>query len=298
MNFKAILAASATALALTGSAIAADLPSRAAPPVMVAPAPIFTWTGFYFGLNAGYTWSTNNSVSSVGMPVPGAGPIGVAQSLAAGNTYVAPGSNGGGFIGGGQVGFNWQFGALVAGIETDFQGIAAGNRASTVALATPVPGFPAEAYIGTITNKKKLDWFGTLRARVGYTVTPTFLLYATGGLAYGGVQLANAYWAFNAPGGYTVAATGVGAVGGTRVGWTVGAGAEYAFSPNWSAKLEYLYYDLGRATAVNFTSQTNPVVFWAGSAGTLTTRFTGHIVRAGVNYRFGWGGPAAVVARY
>lgn len=290
------LALAATTIA--GSALAADLPSRKVAPAYVAPVPVFTWTGFYIGLNAGYAFGGSNSVNSIGAPVGGAGPFGVAQGLAFGNTYSAPASTKGGFTFGGQAGYNYQMGSLVAGIETDIQGIFGGGSGSTIVTTAPVPGFPAESYSAAILNRRKIDWFGTLRGRLGFTVAPTFLLYATGGLAYGGVKLNNNYVGWNPVGGYTVPATGGGAASGTRLGWTVGAGGEWAFAPNWSAKLEYLYYDLGTLTASTFVSQNNPAIFWAGSANTVSAKFNGHVVRAGLNYKFGWGGAAPVVAKY
>ena len=101
--------------------------------------------------------------------------------------------------------------------------------------------------VGVLT---RLDWFGTLRARLGVTVAPTFLLYATGGLAYGGVRL-NTLVNQQVTNSLVPPSFASASNSSTRVGWTIGVGGEYAFSQNWSAKVEYLYYDLGRA-AQNF----------------------------------------------
>ncbi len=280
MRHLKILAAALAASTIAGSAFAADLPSRKAPPVVYAPAPIFTWSGLYVGLNAGYTWSAKNDVA-----VLGTDPLfGFAAVQVSGQLPWQVSLKNDGFIGGGQVGFNWQTGAFVFGLEADIQGVAgAKSNAAFAGLAPLQPTFSSFS--------RSLDLFGTVRGRLGFAVTPTFLLYATGGLAYGQTKLS--YSAFGPTWAPPMAVAG--STSKLSTGWTVGAGAEYAFSRNWSAKVEYLYYDLGRLTA-----PTALYVVPGVSASTLTTsvRNTGHIVRAGVNYRFGWGGGAPVVAKY
>jgi outer membrane immunogenic protein len=190
-----------------------------------------------------------------------------------------------GFIGGGQIGYNWQRSKWLFGLEADIQG--SDERAtSEVCLTAACP-----VGSGLFTANYKLDWFGTVRGRVGFLPTDRVLLYATGGLAYGHVTA-------NAP------AIPV-SWGSTRAGWTVGAGAEAAIDRNWSVKVEYLYMDLGNiggaagsATAVTNAPNTPGVGFNTVTTTTLATafntRFTDNIVRVGVNYR--WGGP--VVAKY
>ena len=129
---------------------------------------------------------------------------------------------------------------------------------------------------------QKIDWFGTVRARGGFLVTPTVLLYATGGLAYGEIKTSDAIGVVP-----TVFSTSS-----TNVGWTVGAGIEGAIGGNWTAKLEYLYVDLGKANGSFLTT------IGGLGGGVLSSNYSSHItdniVRAGINYRFG--GP--VVARY
>ncbi len=305
------VALSVAALALTaGSALAADLPSRKGPPMLPPPPPPPMWTGFYVGLNAGGTWANSNNISTVAAPiaVPSAvnpaawGPLAGALALSA-SSFIGGGNNGG-FIGGGQVGYNWQFyNSFVVGIEADIQGIA-GSRGNNVAAVSgaPVAGFPPEAYTGVSTARRSVDYLGTVRGRLGWLFTPTLLLYGTGGLAYGGVNLNTAFVGIETPtfaGGAPI--FGGTAFSDTRVGWTAGGGIEWMFLPNWSAKVEYLYFDLGNVTANGFVVHT-PGVLVAGpiaaAATQTTTRFNGNIVRAGLNYHFNWGAPAPVIAKY
>ena len=124
---------------------------------------------------------------------------------------------------------------------------------------------------------QKIDWFGTVRGRVGVLATPTVLLYATGGLAYGQVNSSETV------GGPLPAAFSQSS---TNVGWTVGAGIEGAIGGNWTAKLEYLYVDLGTVSG-SFTLPNTDII-------SHSSHITDNVLRAGINYRFG--GP--VVAKY
>jgi outer membrane immunogenic protein len=332
-----------------GAALAADLPTRKGPPVLPPPPPPPPmWTGFYLGLNAGGTWANSN------LQTIGVGPVAVdpfwanngplylagyqsnylgAFAAAASAGGVNAGNNGG-FIGGGQIGYNWQFyNSFVAGIEADIQGIASSSTSRTVVSSAPVfPGLVPEtglcnvatcgdAFTGVTSARGRLEYLGTVRGRLGWLFTPTLLVYGTGGLAYGGVSLNSStvvsanpyYWS---PGGgvalpsYATAwmPSSVGGVNfaNTQVGWTAGGGLEWMFWPNWSAKVEYLYYDLGSVTQ-NFVmaSQDTFVAFdgtpYPGAAifgGQVRARVNGNIVRAGLNYHFNWGAPAPVVAKY
>jgi outer membrane immunogenic protein len=136
-----------------------------------------------------------------------------------------------------------------------------------------------------LTLDQHLEWFGTARLRGGVLVNPKTLLYVTGGLAYGSINSSGALASFNGN-GVAVAAFGSGSQ--VRVGWTVGAGAEFMFSRNWSGKVEYLYMDLGRF------DNTFTLVPLANIAVNTSSRFTDHIARVGINYHFS--GP--VVAKY
>jgi outer membrane immunogenic protein len=321
---KKLLITAASVALLSGSAFAADLPSRKAP-VLPPPPPPPMWTGFYAGLNAGGAWGNNAALNAQTWNVApsGFGTVGgVSAALLSGSANT---SGNAGFIGGGQIGYNWQIGGLglgsgiVTGIEADIQGIASsgGNRTRTAFGSAPdiavFPG-PTTAPINTAitsyqTGSSSLQYLGTVRGRLGILAMPTLLIYGTGGLAYGGVsasiqnvQFGNTTLNSNGTSLNTYTAAGTGNFANTMVGWTAGGGAEWMFLPNWSAKVEYLYYDLGRATGsvVNTFGITSGD--GAGTAGVMsitnyTGRVSGNIVRAGVNYHFNWGA-APVVAKY
>jgi len=295
MTILKTISTALTATILSGSAFAADLPSRKVAPVM-APVPVFTWTGFYVGLNAGYGWS-KGSLTNAATPVPDAvlGVVpGVSGGLAALTTGTLLSGSKGGFLGGAQAGYNYQMGSLVLGAETDIQALL-GNRASAnVGTAAVVVGVPVTT---SLNASSKIDYLGTLRARLGFTVTPTLLAYVTGGLAYGGTS-ASLSFLQTGTNGYIGA--GSGSVSGTRIGWTLGGGVEWAFAGAWSAKLEYLHYDLGSASLPNagIASPASTVfpnqIFQVNSA---RVRYSGDVVRVGLNYRFG-ATPGPVVAKY
>ncbi|PWB82664.1 MAG: porin family protein [Methylocystaceae bacterium] len=308
---KSLLAATAVAL-FAGSAFAADLPSRKEPVLLPPPPPPPLWTGFYLGLNAGYTFSDSNSVNTVVTPTgasagwphgAGVDTIPHLSALSAATSGRAP-INSDGFIGGGQIGYNYQFGnSFVAGIEADIQGIAGSRRSANAWSVAAVGPTDPSNYIGSSAASKSLDYLGTVRGRLGFLFTPTLLVYGTGGLAYGGVSTSSSIFASNdvySPSNHLPPVFGGSAFSDTRVGWTAGGGLEWLFLPNWSAKVEYLYYDLGSVTTnFAFPQVDNSSGLSASFGGQSTTRFNGHIVRAGVNYHFNlFSAPAPVVAKY
>ena len=271
---KALLASVALSAVLTAApALAADLGQRMitkAPPAAVPFVQPFTWTGFYLGVNAGYGFGTGSSAITTGQVA--ANVANVAGGARPANVDLRPE----GFIGGGQVGYNWQFGSFVTGIEAD---LAYTDFSETrTVVTTPLSG------VGSLNNtfRQHLEYFGTVRGRLGIAADRT-LFYATGGFAYGGVD--NRVDFFGPAGNLQF----TGATRRNREGYTVGGGIEHAFAGNWSVKAEYLYFDLGRET-VNVA-----VIAGSGGGGTgYDTRFRndGHIVRAGLNYRFGGVGAA------
>jgi len=249
------------------SAVAADLPAKVytkAPPPVVE---VYNWTGFYIGGNVGYSWGRSSDDSTL---TNGAGTVLLANSSAV---------NLDGVIGGGQVGYNWQVQNWVWGLEADIQGAdEKGSRSFTCPTGVCSPPFGVVAvFPGPAVNvspmDQKIEWFGTVRGRAGILAVPTVLLYATGGLAYGEVRTAETVG--------TAAASTAFANTDTRVGWTVGAGIEGAIGGNWTAKLEYLYMDLGK------TSGSFSTTLAAFGGGTLTSsyssRITDNILRVGVN---------------
>jgi outer membrane immunogenic protein len=299
---RRILMASAGAFALTGAAFAADLPSRAPPPVFLPPPPM--WTGFYLGMNAGYEWGANNTVNTAtadlfGNPVLINGPVYGVASAALATFSQTPQNNG--FIGGGQIGYNYQFAnSWVVGLEADFDGIANDNGTASRFVSAKVAGGPAEFLTETDTNSRRLNYLGTVRGRIGYLLTPTLLIYGDGGLAYGGIQSSTGIvQSITAAPGVPNPWGAFGGVSSTRIGWAAGGGAEWMFLPNWSAKVEYLYYDLGSVTygLSPLQSFNNLGVPFTTGASASRTHFNGNVVRVGLNYHFNWGA-APVVARY
>ena len=191
-----------------------------------------------------------------------------------------------GFMGGGQVGYNYQlFDKGVIGFEADMEGVAVGVSAANWISASPA------TYVQGLRSQHS---FGTVRGRLGFLITPTLMVYGTSGLAYGEVDLSAAWFSPTLTPALNAGGTAYGYQD-MRTGWTGGGGVEWMFLPKWSAKLEYLYYDLG-------TAATLPLQAVYGGAkwsyASYQARFNGDIVRAGVNYHFNWGAPAAVIAKY
>jgi outer membrane immunogenic protein len=288
------LGLAAVSLGATQCASAADLPVKARPMV----APVISWTGAYYGLNAGGTWNDGGSdnvvtsTSDVGYP-HGGGPVSTAAHLGAMNAALT-GSNGSGpvgFIGGGQIGYNWQISPqTVFGVETDIQWVSRSGSRFGSAVATNDPADVQSHYVGNVEIQNGLSWFGTARGRAGYLITPQTLTYVTGGLAYGGVRSSVAATVSNdvySPSNHIPTFAGGASDSSTRVGWTVGGGVEWKMSAAWSVKVEYLYYDLGRTTlAYGFPIVDNVTTLTGSASGVATFRHDGHIVRLGINAPF------------
>jgi outer membrane immunogenic protein len=244
---KKLLLAGAAFIAFAGGAQAADLGVARAPVAAVVAVPVFNWSGVFVGAQIGYGWGKTDARFFNN--------VGVFIPAASGSYNIN------GVTGGVHLGYNMQFNNLVVGLVTDLE--ASGIRGTGL--------FPnGDDY------RTRMNWQGSTRARLGVAVDRAHL-YVTGGVAYAGID----YSAFNIG-----TATRIGS-NSTRMGWTIGAGAEYAFTPNFIASLEYRYTDFGSRT-VNL----NPVF-----AGSTTYKTTTHTVRVGVSYLFSTG-PSAVVARY
>jgi opacity protein-like surface antigen len=276
-------------------ALAADLPSHKAPPV-APPAP-FTWTGLYVGGDFGYTWTNSPALGVASANIYDRTLLGWGAASALGASGVVNG-NLDGFLSGVDLGYNWQFhDRFVAGVEADLMGagVRGGGGLGTIVPNGAFPGF--YAVTGAKLNRN-LEYLGTVRARLGYAVLPNVLVYATGGLAYGGANESVTLNQTLAP-SILAGGTAKGTLFENRAGWTAGAGVEYALSRNLSAKVEYLYYDLGTLGTSNRTI--SPLAYEGALFGfqrvadaTLaSTRFDGHVVRAGLNYRFDWSEPPA-----
>jgi outer membrane immunogenic protein len=230
---KAFLYASAAALAaadiagsaVVGTASAADLARKAPPPVVTKAPPAyvpFSWTGFYIGANGGYGFGRSKWS---GLP----------------SSFDVKGG-----LFGGQVGYNWQFGQFVYGLEGDGDWTDLRGTANIAACN------------GTFC-KTRNDFLSTVRGRVGIAMD-RWLPYATGGLAVGNIR---------------ATVPGFTGIDKTNTGWTVGGGLEYALAPNWSVKAEYLYVDLGKENCSLMCG-----------LPTNSVSLTSNVVRAGINYRF------------
>jgi outer membrane immunogenic protein len=260
------------------------------------------WTGFYVGGNVGHSWGRSDTA----LPFTNAASGATLNSV---NTT----ANLNGLIGGAQAGYNWQTSNWVLGLEADIQASAqnghtggfcgAGALTSVATLnSTCAPGHIGDtipnnvaALAVTTTLIQKLEWFGTVRGRVGPTITPGLLVYVTGGLAYGKVDSTNSIAGTNVtgpPGTNTFTLTPVSASfssSNTKTGWTAGGGFEGLLGGNWTGKIEYIYVDLGTVSG----AFTTPIVTTSGTF--LVSRFSSHItdniLRIGLNYKFG--APAA-----
>lgn len=300
---KKLLLSSFTFAAMAGSAFAADLPSIKSAPV-AAPAP--KWTGFYTGLNAGGTWSGGGftNVTTYGYNYPGNSAGSPLRFMAGATNNIGVGSNSG-FIGGGQIGYNWQvpvrLAGLVAGFEADIQGIAGSAKSFSSYSYLPASATYSGPIHTSTYGSSNLQYLGTVRGRLGYLVTPSFMIFGSGGFAYGGVSttldIVQVRENANQRGG--LVGLGNGNSSNTQVGWTAGGGIEYMFMSNWSAKIEYLYYDLGnKSINANYSLlQTNSRPLYVLNSQ-ANIRSNGNVVRAGLNYHFNFANVAPVIAKF
>jgi len=248
-----VIGAGLFACGAASSAFAADLAMPPPPPpapaaVPVLP-PVYNWSGFFVGGHLGYGWGADSMRLTPD------------SSYAAGTIVPAIAADPRGVVAGVQYGTNWQFDRIVLGTESDFS-FTDIRRSQTIVTSG-----------ASNTGEQKLPWFGTTRVRAGYTLQDNLLIYATGGLANG-----------TAKGSFSAIGSSAGAVGSrskTLWGWTVGGGLEYGMGP-WSAKIEYLHYDIGTLTF--YTIDTSI----PGGLIKASTKFDGDMVRVGVDYRFAW----------
>ena len=255
-----LLVALASARPAAATDIAGGMPLKAP-----AIAPYYDWTGLYIGVNAGYGFGTSQtdalfSDARMGTPL----------------FATSSSSKLDGLIAGAQTGYNWQSGVWLFGLEADIQ--------TTSQHAGPTYVCPAAICNATITDidtpvtvahDNKLDWFATLRGRLGATVTPDALIYATGGVAFAGIWHVGTVFDSTA----TVAPL-FDITQSRKLGWTVGAGLETHLAGNWTGKIEYLHMDFGSAS----TATTDPLNATPLALG-LNARITDDILRLGLNYK-------------
>jgi outer membrane immunogenic protein len=253
------------ALALAGLTLPAPAADLGARPIargpVVAPVAVYDWSGFYIGGHIGGAWSDKDwsalpttAFAPLGVVIPVPGAINIGSHRADG------------FLAGAQAGFNFQSGPWVFGIEGQWSWTNADGAHVCLALLT----------CGT-----EMNWVATAAGRIGYAFN-NLLLYVKGGAAFVDED-------------HTIFVTGIPALGTataslTRTGWMVGAGLEWGFAPNWSAKIEYNFMDFG-SDSITFSDAFGPLA-------TLDIDQQVHVVKGGINYRFNFGKSAPIAARY
>lgn len=268
---KLLLSTVFAAVASTG--FAADLPIRANAPAPFA-APIFTWAGFYVGLNAGYSWGSSNTSLAVPVTVNGVPNNINATAIALANNTGFGSLSPKGFTGGLQAGYNWQYNSLVLGVEADLNFLnLSGNRFATSTVA---------GIVANDNDRVRSNYMGTVRGRLGFAVDRA-LFFVTGGVAFTDAKVSRTLdWTFADPcpavgGGFVRCHSGSASF---RTGWTLGGGIEYALTNNWTVKGEYLYADFGKKTFTTFnTGVVNQALVHSATLRTNT-------LRLGVNYKF------------
>jgi outer membrane immunogenic protein len=300
---KAAIGIVAVAAMIGTPAFAADMAVKAPPSD-----PAYSWTGWYVGGNVGYSWGSGRtdvvgSATDQSFPPPNPPVVGSAAAIGFGDANTARLD---GLIGGVQAGYNLQFNARwVAGLEADLQ--ASGERGShssadpfstlqcIAASGITCTQFATLAGTGVTGYQARIDWFGTVRARLGMLLTDRLLVFGTGGLAYGRVGVSgNTALTGSIPiAGVSFAPTLTAFdVSQTRAGWTIGGGVEGLFpglSPHWTWKLEYLFVDLGSVNSVSpFAAPFPAFIQISPLTGSVTTHtyFTDNILRVGLNYQF------------
>jgi outer membrane immunogenic protein len=280
MRKFSVTSSAIVAMMIAAPASAADLPIKSRP--VVQPPPVFSWTGFYIGAHVGGAWGTTEStlknISFTGCEPEGSTPVIECESGSLGG-FLIPISQtqSNGFLGGVQAGYNWQATPwLVLGVEAQFSWTdLEGTSPCVVILACST----------------KHDWITTVAGRVGWTID-RLMLYLKGGVAWSKVD----YSASLALGPEVPVGNFSTSVSDTRVGAMFGAGAEYAFLHNWSAKIEYNYIrfkDKDYTFPLSFVDNGNSL----NLSFDTTIKEHVHLIKAGLNYRFDWG-KAPVVARY
>ena len=257
------------------------------------------WEGRYAGFTIGVHWGgdpVRSSASNRQFCPPGTCTHAseMAQAAIQGETGDLP-VDLEALTGGGQLGYNWRIAERwIAGLETDIQGLADWQNAASENTSADVSGFAGHSVVSYLTASKRIDFLSTLRGRVGYLVTPRLLVYGTGGLAYGHVHASTNVNHYVTGSGLGAIETEFGSslsVSRMQGGWTAGGGLEWKLSPSWTAKAEYLYYDLGMASysgqvAQKITVPLPPEPYFFVNDMNSSTRFNGNIFRIGLNFRF------------
>ncbi len=271
-------------LLLLGAACVVSTGATAADLTVIEPAPIYStplydWNGFYAGINGGYGGGVFEHPFQLNGPEPDDEVIAELVPPGPGQIVLATGSadvTAGGFVGGVQAGYNWQFDDnFLIGLEADIQASTIDGRVSLTITdeSGELGGATLDADLGT-----KLDWFATIRPRIGW-VNDRFVVYATGGLAWGQTTSSITADISSMMGSEALLDE---SVTNDRFGWTVGAGIEYALTDNVTFKTEYLYTDLGSEQILDVDFGEGEVPYTLSADSTVAF----HTVRAGLNFQF------------
>jgi outer membrane immunogenic protein len=257
---------------MTFAASAADIPRRPPPPPVVAPPVVYNWSGFYIGGHLGGKWADHDGDISFDQFV-GFTPLGLAAFGNGGNDSETA------FVGGGQIGFNWQAGSWVFGIEGDFSATSAERTVvccGPLVLATGLPFVPGD------TLSVKNDWQASVRGRLGYA-WDRFMVYGTAGVAFANLEATVALVpvpALGLPGLFASASD-------TLTGWTAGGGIEFGLWDNWSLGVEYRFSSFDASDFGLGNIVFDPVL--PGAPLRSSFELETHEVTARLNYRFSWG---------
>jgi outer membrane immunogenic protein len=256
------------ALAVFGGkpVLAADMAVKAPPQPAAC-----VWCGWYAGFNAGWVGFSGSTINNTGTDT---GPGGLGSALAVGFIPSSVGVGPEGFLGGVQVGFNWQNGNWVYGLEADFDGSSARKTASFAVNIPPFAPITSQFGLG-------VDWFSTVRGRLGVTIAPSLLAYVTGGVAIADLQLSNTFICATCGPPSNTESTTANSNKTVSVGGTVGGGMEWMIAPHVSLKAEYLFADLGTTRSAIFYT-------YIGGSSSLTSSVHNklNIGRAGLNWHF------------
>lgn len=254
------------------------------------------WTGFYLGGNTGYWWSQNNKVSTTSStsyinPIFELGASNIANALAKIATNNGSSINAHGFIGGGQVGYNYETNKkILLGLNISFDGLTDSSNIYNSQKTVNLVDFD-EKYMGSFSVTQKINYLGTVSSRLGYLFYPTFLVYTTGGFAYGNVMFNTAWTAQESLGQAVFPAIFTqNNLSKTLTGWSTGGGVEWLFKPKWSATLEYTYYYLNNFNSSVTLSQINesvsPAALWGSATAKTNLSLSAGTLRIGINYHF------------
>lgn len=259
---------------LVSAAFAAFLTTTFAQIASAASPAAYSWTGFYLGVNAGYSWGHTTADTSQGPATVGQYATGPCDNNGVGpatGCSFSTSSDPSGAIGGIQAGYNYQMGMMVYGIEADFDWRNQSDSSRTV----------FNNFFDNQVDDSNQKWVGTVRGRIGYAFANNFLAYVSGGLAYGNLE--HTVTQTFCTGASNCRVPRIVSDSQTEVGWTVGGGVDYAIDQQWSFGVEYLYIDLESDTLSAPAATVGPTLYPAVSA---KFHDSSQILRARLDFRF------------